>query len=272
MTVGKVIRGKKVGGLPWYLWGRGKANEHVNPHIVAGFDHPAKLEPPVRADGQRDFRRLIGLLNEPVAALGEKNYDLPVWHCVVRNAPEDRVLSDTEWETIAREIMHRTGLAPYGDDNAVRWFAVRHADDHIHIVATLARQDGTKPDIWNDYYHVREACRDIEDRFGLRITAAGDRTAARRPTRAETEQVRRRRWNEVPRIALRRHVATAAASATSEQEFFAALESAGVLVRKRMSELNPDEVTGYAVALDGIEYASRTGGPVWYGGGSWRRT
>jgi hypothetical protein len=38
---------------------------------------------------------------------------------------------------VAAEIMHRTGLAPCGDDAAVRWVAVRHAADHVHIVATI---------------------------------------------------------------------------------------------------------------------------------------
>jgi hypothetical protein len=58
------------------------------------------------------------------------------------------MLSDDEWAQVACEIMHRTGLAPNGqDDDAVRWVAVRHADDHIHLVAMLARQDGTRPQL-----------------------------------------------------------------------------------------------------------------------------
>jgi hypothetical protein len=37
------------------------------------------------------------------------------------------MLSDDEWGQLARDIMHRTGLAPHGqDDEAVRWVAVRH--------------------------------------------------------------------------------------------------------------------------------------------------
>lgn len=84
--------------------------------------------------------------------------------------------------------MHRTGLAVRGDDEAVRWVAVRHAPDHIHIVATLARQDGTRPRLWNDFYQVRQACQEMERRLGVQATAPGDRTAARRCTRAESEK------------------------------------------------------------------------------------
>src|SRR5262249_42964329 len=52
---------------------------------------------------------------------------------------------------------------------------------------TLARQDGIKPRIWNDFYSVREACQAVQRRYGLRVTAPGDRTAGRRPTRTENE-------------------------------------------------------------------------------------
>ncbi len=167
---------------------------------------------------------------------------------------------------IAGVVMHRTGLAPYGqEDDAVRWIAVRHGGDHIHIVAMLARRDGGRPRLSNERYWVRGACRVAEARYGLRSTAPGDRTAARRPTRAEHEKTRRSGWREAPRITLRRAVNTAAAGASSEQEFSASLDGAGVLVRKRLSTRNSAEITGYAVALPGD--AADGGGPVWFGGG-----
>ena len=147
----------------------------------------------------------------------------------------------------------------------MRWVAVRHAADHIHIVATLARQDGGKPSTWNDFYRVREACQDAERRFGLRPTAPADHTAARRATRAEKEQAARRGWDETPRAALRREVCTAAAGAGTEQEFFTRIAQAGVLVRLRHSTTRPGQVTGYAVGL--ARHTARDGGVIWYGGG-----
>src|SRR6266700_4226342 len=263
--IGKVIRGTNVGRLLCYLYGPGKANEHTDPHLVAGFSDPADLEPSIRANGTGDFRRLTGLLTQPMAALAGPGYPQPVWHCSVRAAPEDRMLSDDEWAQVAARVMDRTGLAPAGDDLGVRWVAVRHAPDHIHVVATLARQDGDRPATWNGFYRVREACRDAERRFGLRSTAPADRTAARRATRAETEQAARRGWAEAPRATLRRQVCTAAAGAATEQEFFARLDETGVLVRLRFSEIDPGQVTGYAIALSG--HVGEDGAPLWYGGG-----
>jgi len=265
-VIGKVLRGERPGGLIYYLYGPGRHAEHTDPHIVAGWRHPAELEPPLRPTGGRDFRRLNGLLQQTVSALGPRAPSRPVWHCTVRTAPGDRMLSDDEWAHVAAEIMHRTGLSPHGqEDDAVRWVAIRHADDHIHIVATLARQDGGRPRLSNDYYRVREACLAVESRFGLRRTAPGDRTAATRPTRAETEKTGRRNWHEAPRVTLRREVSTAAAMATGEQDFFARLQAAGVQVRPRYSTRNPSEVTGYSVALP--RDTTSTGEPVWYGGG-----
>ena len=266
--IGKISapHGTRVEGLLYYLYGPGRHAEHTNPHIVAGWRHPAELELPLRENGRRDFRRLNGLLLQPHDALGPRGLDRPVWHCSIRAAPEDRVLSDAEWAQVAGDIMDRTGLAPVGqDDDAVRWVAIRHASDHIHIVAMLARQDGTRPRFWNDFYRVGEACRAAEDRLGLRSTAPRDRTAARTPTRAESEKASRRSFAEPPRGMLRRAASTAAAGASSEREFFDRLDQAGVLVRKRFSTRDPGEVTGYAIAMPGDTTSAGT--PVWFGGG-----
>jgi len=263
--IGKVTRGSDVRRLLYYLYGPGKAIEHTDPHMIAGFGDPAELEPERLGDGCRDFRRLAGLLNQPLAALNGDNYPQPVWHCSVRAAPEDRVLSDAEWARVAAHIMDRTGLASDGDDLAVRWVAVRHASDHVHLVATLARQDRHRPSLWNTYRKLRAACRDTEEWFGLRRTAPADRTAAKRPTRAETEQAIRRGQAEPARVRLRREVSTAAAGARTEEEFFTRLARTGVLVRHRFSAHQPGQVTGYAVGLP--DHTTKDGQTVWFGGG-----
>jgi hypothetical protein len=263
-VIGKVLRGTRAGRLLYYLYGPGKANEHTDPHLIAGFGDPAELEPDRHPGGSRDLRRLSELLAQPLAALAGPGFEKPVWHCAVRAAPEDRLLSDAEWAQVAAGVMDRTGLAPFGDDRGVRWVAVRHAADHVHLAA-LARQDGARPKIWNDFYRVREACQAAEARFGLQATAPADRTAARRPARAETEQAARRGWPEPPRVTLRREVSVAAAGASSEQEFFARLAEAGVAVRRRYSATSSGEVTGYAVGLP--RHTAKDGGIVWFGGG-----
>ena len=137
--IAKVTRGAGVGRLLAYLYGPGRASEHSDPHLVAGFGDPAELEPGRRPGGSADLRRLAGLLTQPLAALPVPGGDRPVWHCSLRSAPGDRLLSDAEWAQAAEDVMDRTGLAPRDDWSGVRWGAVRHAPDHVHIVATLAR-------------------------------------------------------------------------------------------------------------------------------------
>ena len=265
--IGKICpRGDDLAGLIRYLYGPGRCEEHTDPHILASYRDPAGLEPGFRPDGRHDFRRLVSRLRLPNDRQGSLACAKPVWHCSMRAAPEDRMLSDAEWAQIARDVMARTGLSSHGqDDQGVRWIAVRHGPDHIHLVAMLARQDGTRVSTWNTRYRIRDACIAAEQRYGLRSTAPADRTASRGPTRAETGKAERRGLGEPPRVTLRRHVAIAAATAASAEEFFARLGQAGVQVRVRYSTKNPGQVTGYSIALPGD--TTRDGTAVWYGGG-----
>ncbi len=78
--IGKVIRGTDAGRLLYYLYGPGKANEHVDPHLVAGFGDRGELEPGCRLDGSRDLRRLTGILTAPLAALASPTFRRS-WSC-----------------------------------------------------------------------------------------------------------------------------------------------------------------------------------------------
>lgn len=111
--------------------------------------------------------RLAGLLEQPVTA-GINPPVKPVWHCSVHNHPDDPVLSDEQWAPVAAAFLDGAGLAPAGDLAAVRWLAVRHGDDHVHLVATLVRQDGRT--VWprHDYRRCQSVARGIEERLGLR--------------------------------------------------------------------------------------------------------
>ena len=110
--IGKVLRGRDVGGLLRYLYGPGRANEHTDPHLVGSWDDdPAALEPALTTRGRHDVRGLAGVLEQPLAAVA-RCPDRPVWHCAVRVAPGDRRLSDSEWRQVAADIVD-AGLAHY---------------------------------------------------------------------------------------------------------------------------------------------------------------
>lgn len=268
--IDKITKGNRVAGLVYYLYGPGKSNEHRDPHLVAGWRPPGEIEPGFRTNGTRDFRDLVNQLNAPLDALGINGGKNTVWQCALSAAGEDPLLSDEQWNRIATEFMDKMGFATQDDPAGVRWVAVRHGlskdgYDHIHIVATLARQDGGLPDVYNDYRRARKACQEIEKQFGLRATASADCTAAPRPSRAETEQARRSGLSEPPRIMLRRIVQDAAATAASEDDFLARIRDSGALVRTRNSTEQPGKTIGYAVALPAGQ--SKTGKEIWFGGG-----
>lgn len=260
-------RGYRVGGLIRYLYGPGKREEHVNPRLVAAWDGAGplhRLEPALGLEGKRDFRHLVELLEQPVHA-GYNPPDYPVWHCAVRNHHTDRTLTDAQWAHIAREMVAGIGIAPHGDDRAVRWVAVRHAADHIHIVATLVRQDRRTEYCRNERWRAQATARDLEERYGLYRVGPADRTAHRRPHSVEVNKSLRTGRREVPRDQLRREVRYAAAAAGSAEEFFALLEQGGLRVRLRLSSVHPDQVTGYAVALP--DHTTAAGALVFYSGG-----
>ena len=267
--IGKISapRGERVEPLIYYLYGPGRREEHTDPHIVAGWRHPAELEPPLREDGRRDFRRLSGLLNQPHAAMGKWGF-APAGVALLdaRRAAEDKVLSDDEWAQIAHDVMHRTGLAPFGEeDDAVRWVAVWHGDDHIHVVAMLARQDRRRVRLSYERRSVRAACLAAEERYGLESTAPADRTAA------PPSVPRRDRQGRPPRPG--RAPAHHAAPPRHHRRRRCG-QRAGVLRSPRpcrgpgpaaVQREDPGQVTGYAVALPGD--TAKDSGPVWYSGG-----
>lgn len=261
--IGKVAaRGTGTAGLLRYLFGPGKTNEHTDPHVVAGFDEPAALEPgqhPTRPG--RDVRFLAGLLDQPRALTAHPPVK-PVYHLVLRNAPGDRRLLDAEWQRVCADAMHETGIAPRGDPAGCRWVAVRHADDHVHLVATLVGQDGRSCWPRNDFRRVGEVCRAAELRLGLTTTPPRDGTAASRPTRAETTRAERTGRPETDRGRLRREVRAVAVAAADPGDFIDRLRRAGLLVHERWSSLDPSVRTGYAVALP-----DATGPAIFFAGG-----
>lgn len=255
----KARDGDDTAGLLAYLYGPGKRDEHVDPHMVAAWD--PFVDDPARSPTMT-ISDLGLMLDAPVYTLRGAKPPKHVYHVAVRNAPEDRLLSDEEWARVASEMMHAAGIAEHGDENACRWVAVRHADDHIHIVATRGRQDGRQPDISWDVVKMQARARGFEVEFGLRRLTHGDGTARKWAKAGEKEKAERRGLGEPVRETLQRAVREAAAAAGSEADFFARLSTSGIRVKQRIA---PDgNVTGYSVAMPGDRDGEQT--PVWFAG------
>ncbi|GGW61957.1 mobilization protein [Streptomyces lucensis JCM 4490] len=253
-------RGTRTIGLLHYLYGPGTHEEHVDPHLVAAWDG---LAPDPGRDPGATYGDLQRLLDQPVMALPESRRPAEhVWHLSVRAAPEDPILSDEQWGEIARRMVAATGIAPDGDDAACRWAAVRHADDHIHIIATIVREDGRQARLRQDGKRSQAEARKIEIDYGLRRLHTGDGTAARRPTSAEHHKAQREGRERTAREELRETVRRAVAGTASTEEFFDRLAAAGLLIRKRVAPSG--DLLGYKVALP--DDRNKDGEPVFYSG------
>lgn len=256
-----ISTGGRTYGLLAYLYGPGRRDEHTDPHLVTSW--VPELAPDPGRDRAATLKQLADALDLPVLAVPEgRRPARHVWHCPVRTAPGDRYLTDDEWAQAARRIVHATGIAEYGDDKACRWVAVRHADDHIHIVATLKREDGRSPRRHQDGIRAQAECRKIEKEWGLQLLNEGDRTAAQRPTSAERAKAERTGRPEPARETLREHVRQALAGAADEVEFFHRLVEAGLRLEVRRAPSG--DALGYKVALPGDR--NRDGEPIWFPG------
>ncbi|WP_046509374.1 relaxase/mobilization nuclease domain-containing protein, partial [Streptomyces odonnellii] len=237
-------------GLLAYLYGPGRQDEHLDPHIVAGFALLGMPDP--GRDERAALTELARYLDEPVrlrnSEFGRAVTD-HVWHCPVRAAPEDRYLSDAEWGEIAQRVVEAAGIAPPGDDLACRWIAVRHADDHIHILATTVREDGRRPKLHDSGLRVGDACREIEKDYGLRQLKKGDCTGSRRPTQAEMHKAQRMGWEQTSRQWLEDRIRAAIPHARTAEELLAYLEADGVAVKPRRGPSG--DLLGYAAGRPG---------------------
>ncbi|MFI6769464.1 relaxase/mobilization nuclease domain-containing protein [Streptomyces sp. NPDC050355] len=242
--------GSNTRGLLAYLYGRGTQDEHFDPHIVAAFAMLAMPDP--GRDEMATLTELGHYLDEPVR-LRNSEFGKPVtdhvWHCPVRAAPEDRYLSDAEWGEIAQRIVEAAGIAPAGDDLACRWIAVRHADDHIHILATTVREDGRRPKLHDSGIRVGDACREIEKDYGLRQLKKGDGTGTRRPTQAEMHKAERLGWEQTSQQWLEERIRAAIPHVTDAEELLTYLEADGVLVKAKRGPSG--DLLGYAVGRPG---------------------
>ncbi|MFC5902659.1 mobilization protein, partial [Streptomyces zhihengii] len=245
-----------------YLFGTGKRDEHTDPHLVAAWD--PDLPCPARRPDRIGLGELADLLDAPVEALRGDRPDKHVWHVSVRNAPADRTLSDVEWAEVAAAMVDAAGIAPAGDEQACRWVAVRHADDHIHLVATLARVDGRQPRLRGDILAMHAVARAFEARWGLTAMSPQDRTAVRRPSTGELAKADRRGLLETARESLHRTVRIVAARAHDDADFLDRLRDAGLRVERHGDD---GTLAGYAVALPG-DRADAGSRPVWFSGSS----
>ena len=245
--IGNITRGGNFDGIGRYLYAVGKNHEtHDNPRAVASDN--------VMRDDSRQWRPWVADMEW--CAQQRPEVANPVWHCSIRAAPEDRILSDAEWGRIAREHAERMGLQDHP------WVAVRHADDHVHVVASRVNGDGK---LWrdsNDKLRSMESMRAIEREHGL-TRVDGDRDTDRLATVTKSEREQGKRLGRDPDRAQLRdamHEARDAARGRGPAAFERELEQREVMHRANTTK-DGLRVRGYSVSRP--DWRDARGEQIW---------
>ncbi|MBE0011553.1 relaxase [Arthrobacter sp. AET 35A] len=259
-----VTRGDRMTGLMVYLAGPGRSNEHVEPHLVAG-------SAPIMAwhsDSELNRDAAVAIGHELDQAKRVLDLDIPgghVWHCSLSIRAEEGDLSDEKWSEIAHEFMDEMGFTEASGKPPVSWVAVRHGhstagNDHVHIAASMVREDGTKWSPHNDFRKSQQACRTLEKTHGLEQLSTVHTSKGIKP--GEREAAARRGYAEPERHSLARKVRGCAVASQDEAEFVRRMRRTGALIRPRFAAGRDDVITGYRVAERPVNGQA----PIWYSG------
>lgn len=253
-------------GLMMYLAGPGRANEHEEPHLVAGDSALMAWhdDNELNRDAALDIANALDRAQQYYKTHVDGGH---VFHCSLSLSADEGQLTDAQWGDIANDFMKDMDFTGDGGKAPARWVAVRHGlskngNDHIHIVASMVRDDGTKWNSWKSKYKSQQAARALEKKYGLvQLDAV---RAERGFTPAEQAKAVRQGLPEVERHSLARKVRTCSAAATDEAEFIRRARQEGLLVRPRYAAGRTDVITGYSVA----ERPRKGERAVWFGGNS----
>jgi hypothetical protein len=248
-VIPNVTRGGKTHGVLIYLVGKGKREEHENPHLVAGSPEAIRMGEASRPLERSDAIALARFLDEPREEFGTQvtiaerdklsgrvigTRDAHVWHCSLSLHPEEPELPDERWAQICGQFIEQMRFAGDTASAQCRWVAIRHGrsaggSDHAHLVVTLVAEDGSKASVHNDRPRAQKACRELEQQFGLRRLEARTRKSGSRGLKHGELAADRRRGRQLgdrgehpersSRQTLERIVRACATASRDESEF-----------------------------------------------------
>lgn len=284
-----IVTGGNTGGLMRYLVGPGRANEHENPHVIAGSRDIVRKwgEWETISVSQADelATRLDAYMHEtgtfptgkarrfnPATGAVEWNGEIEathVWHCSLSLSPEEAALRDEVWGRIAADFMSEMGFTGSDGKAPCRWVAIHHGSaknggDHIHIAANVVREDGTKWSSWYDQRRAQKACNVLEHRYGLLVVESREHGRGSRCDSAAAQNAAKRAGaSRTDRAVLEERLRAAATAAASEADFVRRARRLGVRLHPRFASGRTDIVVGYSAALR-TEDGQQT---RWWGGG-----
>lgn len=248
--ISKLHKGADPGRLLSYLYDteHSATERHENPRMIAGtlisWDEPRAVAVELRELAREN------------PAVGK-----PVFHASLRVSEQDAGrLDDEGWGQAAERYAQQMGFGGSG------WVAIRHAADHVHVVASRVDLDGQRVDDSHDYARSMRACRAIEAQHGLESVdehkpkrtstlTRGERAMAERQRQEGATQAR----GEPPRVQLRAIMENARDRASSREDFEGRCQRQGVTLKA--NEASTGKMNGYSATLAG--WQDKDGEQVW---------
>ncbi len=178
------------------------------------------------------------------------NLKVAVFHATLSVASteklEDSEQNDLRWLAIAADYMKTMGF----DNN--QYTVVKHSDtehDHIHIVASRIRLDGSVVDDSWDYYTSQETIRQLEQDYNLEIVAPSWEKDKRAQTTGEHRHLQSK-GNKSVRVQLQDLIDEVTQDNPTMPEFVERLQQQGVEVQVRLTRTGFSK--GISYNLDGV--------------------
>ena len=259
-----VTRGGKTHGVLLYLVGKGKREEHENPHLVAGSPEAVRMAESSSRSSARTRSRWRGssTSRERRSAPGSRSpsetrargespaaRDAHVWHCSLLCTPRSQSSRRRGGRRSPRPSSSRWG-SPAGRPARRSAGGSRSATAAPPAAQTMPTwssrswpRTAARPAVHNDRPRAQKACRELEQRYGLRRLEARTREAGSRGLKHGELAADRRRGRQLgergehsewsTRQTLERIVRACATASRDESEFIQRLRDEGIKCRPR---------------------------------------
>lgn len=173
------------------------------------------------------------------------NLEKCVYHASL-SLPQGEALNKQQWGEISQKYMREMGF------EGSQFLSVIHKDtehQHIHIIASRIRLDGTVVSDSHDYKRSEKVIRGFEIEYGLERVKPSRDVGISAPTRGELRKILKER-NPSIKMRLQKIINDATTEKQSMTSFINKLESEGVGVIANISE-KTGHISGISFVLDG---------------------
>lgn len=209
MIVRVLSSGKDAAGLSRYLFGPGKANDHTNPHLVAGtaplmaewageltMAEATHLGRATEANWRRQYAPELALAGQGAGGVSRANLaegedavagQQHVFHATIALRPDEGPFTEEQWAEVASTYVEAMGFVrkgEYGPDETpdpldATWYAAHHGlsregNDHIHLVVCTTLRDGSSIDLGNSGRRSQQVRREVLEQLEY-VTPLHDR-------------------------------------------------------------------------------------------------